>query len=147
MAEVARRQKVWTQTRHICRENSKYTPDENFVAIFVLAERQPTFATLPGAKNIMNTTETVSGEEGQVLLPCLCEPGSLGWGESGCWMLLLIRAVHKSFRESKFKSFFLVKYLDCPYVTSEGLENPPPLKMGSNDNLRGLLPISELDNP
>ena len=32
--------------RRICRENSKYAPNESFVAIFVLAERLPTSATL-----------------------------------------------------------------------------------------------------
>ena len=30
----------------ICRENSKYGPDENFVAIFAFAERLPATATL-----------------------------------------------------------------------------------------------------
>ena len=32
--------------RRICRENSKYAPNESFVAIFALAERLPTSATL-----------------------------------------------------------------------------------------------------
>ena len=35
------------QKRQIYRENSKYTPDENFVAIFALTKRLPTFAALP----------------------------------------------------------------------------------------------------
>ena len=32
--------------RRICRENNKYTPDENCVAIFALADRQPTSTSL-----------------------------------------------------------------------------------------------------
>ena len=36
----------YAQKQQICRENSKYAPDESFVAIFALAERLPTFATL-----------------------------------------------------------------------------------------------------
>ena len=35
------------QKRHICREKNKYAPDESFVAIFALAKRLPTSATLP----------------------------------------------------------------------------------------------------
>ena len=35
------------QKRHICREKNKYATDESFVAIFALAERLPTSATLP----------------------------------------------------------------------------------------------------
>ena len=38
------------QQRRICRGNSKYAPDESFVAIFALAERLPTSATLLHAK-------------------------------------------------------------------------------------------------
>ena len=34
------------QKRRICREDSKYAPNESFVAIFALAERLPTSATL-----------------------------------------------------------------------------------------------------
>ena len=36
----------YTQKQRICRENSKYAPDERFLAIFALAERLPTSATL-----------------------------------------------------------------------------------------------------
>ena len=35
------------QKRRICRENSKHTLDKNFIAIFALAKRLPTFAPLP----------------------------------------------------------------------------------------------------
>ena len=35
------------QKRRICRENSKYAPDENFVAFFAFAERLLTFALPP----------------------------------------------------------------------------------------------------
>ena len=35
------------QNRRICCENSKYTPDENFVAIFAFTKRLPTSAALP----------------------------------------------------------------------------------------------------
>ena len=34
------------QKLRICRENSKYAPDESFAAVFALAERLPTSATL-----------------------------------------------------------------------------------------------------
>ena len=34
------------QKQCICRENSKYAPDKNFVAILALAEKLPTSATL-----------------------------------------------------------------------------------------------------
>ena len=34
------------QKRRICRENSKYAPDESFSAVFAVAERLPTSATL-----------------------------------------------------------------------------------------------------
>ena len=36
----------YAQKRRICRENSKYAPADNFVAIFTFAERLPTSATL-----------------------------------------------------------------------------------------------------
>ena len=36
----------YAQKRRFCRKNSKYAPDEKFVAIFAFAERLPTFATL-----------------------------------------------------------------------------------------------------
>ena len=36
----------YAQKRRICRKNSKYAPDEKFVAIFAFAERLPTSATL-----------------------------------------------------------------------------------------------------
>ena len=36
----------YAQKRQICPENSKYMPDENFVANFAFAERLPTSATL-----------------------------------------------------------------------------------------------------
>ena len=42
----------YAQKRRICRENSKYAPDKSFVAIFALAERLPTSATLHIAKVI-----------------------------------------------------------------------------------------------
>ena len=32
----------YAEKRRICHENSKYAPDESFVAIFALAERLPT---------------------------------------------------------------------------------------------------------
>ena len=36
----------YVQKRRICRKNSKYAPDENFLGIFALAERLPTPVTL-----------------------------------------------------------------------------------------------------
>ena len=36
----------YAQKRQICPENSKYMPDENFLANFAFAERLPTCATL-----------------------------------------------------------------------------------------------------
>ena len=36
----------YAQKQRICRENSKYALDENFMAIFALAEMLPTSATL-----------------------------------------------------------------------------------------------------
>ena len=41
----------YTQKRCICRENSNYAFDENFMAIFALAERLPTPATLGHRNN------------------------------------------------------------------------------------------------
>ena len=40
----------YVQKQRICRENSKYAPDESFVAIFALAERLPTSAPLAHTK-------------------------------------------------------------------------------------------------
>ena len=40
----------YAQKQQICHGNSKYAPDEKFVAIFAFAESLPTFATLlPGS--------------------------------------------------------------------------------------------------
>ena len=43
----------YAQKRRICRENSKYAPDKKIMAIFALAERLPTSATLPARAEFM----------------------------------------------------------------------------------------------
>ena len=49
-----------TQKRLICRDNSKYAPAKTFVAIFTLAGRLPTFATLSQAQKLNQTSASKS---------------------------------------------------------------------------------------
>ena len=48
------------QKRLICRDNSKYAPAKTFVAIFTLAGRLPTFATLSQAQKLNQTSASKS---------------------------------------------------------------------------------------